>query len=419
MKTAAIPVSRPLLPTTQDLLPYLEQIDARRIYSNWGPLNTLLERRLGTQFSAQVVTVSSATAGITCTLRALLEDRPAELRNGLCLMPSWGFVATPHAALAAGLTPCFLDVEEGSWMLTPDLVRRELLFGVARQGGPGRSLPVSAVIAVAPFGLQVDPEPWDEFTAQTGIPVIIDAAAAFDGLAVTRTPAIVSLHATKSVCAGEGGFVATTDAELAKRVKRVANFGFFGARLAEVPAFNGKLSEYHAAVGLSSLDGWEGRRAKLMEVAQGMRAALEPLGVGFQQGFGTDWVSSTCVVRLPAGMTMAETAIGLGLRGVTTRAWWGYGCHTSPAFEHLPRRSAASHDGLPMTEVLANATIGLPFYIDLRAEEVARIRDAMAELRPAGARRTRSSMSSEGVRPRTARTMSSAELAGLTAEPVA
>jgi dTDP-4-amino-4,6-dideoxygalactose transaminase len=379
MSANSIPVARPRLPSADDLLPYLRRIDARRTYSNWGPLNAELETRLGSALGAAVVTTSSATDGITCALRAMLEDRPADQRSGLCLMPSWTFVATPHAALAAGLTPCFLDVDEESWTLTPEIVRRELLAGLGR---PGASLPVSAVIVVAPFGRQVPPEPWDAFTAETGIPVVIDAAAAFDGLSVGRSPAVVSLHATKTVGAGEGGFVATRDADLAKRVKRVANFGFLGTRLAEVPATNAKLSEYHAAVALASLDAWDERRAEFLSVARRLRAALEPAGASFQPGFGERWVSASCMIRLPTGLNTQEAAIGFGLRGISTRSWWGFGCHTSPAFEHLPRRNRAGADTLPATATLAHGTIGLPFFHDLTGADIARIGEALAEIAP-------------------------------------
>ncbi|WP_270936524.1 DegT/DnrJ/EryC1/StrS family aminotransferase [Falsiroseomonas oryzae] len=364
----AIPVARPWLPDAGALLPYLRRIDAARIYANWGPLNAELERRLAERLGAAVVTVSTATDGLACALRAVLEDRPAAQRRGLCLMPSWTFVATAHAAVAAGLTPCFLDVDEACWTLTPDRVRAALRGGLARR----TELPVSAIVTVAPFGLPLDPAPWDELAAGTGIPVVIDAAAAFDGLRVGMAPAVVSMHATKTVCAGEGGFVATRDADLARRVKRTANFGFFGARIAEVAGLNAKLSEYHAAVGLASLDQWPTRRGDYMAAGIALRAGLEPLGCGFLPGFGEAWVSSSCVLRLPPGRRAAEVAVALGLDGVGTRAWWGAGCHASPAFAPCPVA-----EELRTTARLAETTLGLPFFPDLQAPDVARIVTAM------------------------------------------
>jgi dTDP-4-amino-4,6-dideoxygalactose transaminase len=179
------------------------------------------------------------------------------------------------------------------------------------------------------------------------------------------------MHATKTVCAGEGGFVATTDADLARRVKRTANFGFFGARVAEVAGLNAKLSEYHAAVGLASLDVWPARRAEYLAAGARLRAALEPLGCGFLDGFAEKWVSSTCVVRLPPGRRAGDVALALGLEGVTTRAWWGGGCHANPAFANLPREE------LPVTARLAEGTLGLPFFPDMSEADLAQIARAM------------------------------------------
>lgn len=370
-----IPVARPKLPAAEALLPYLRRVDAARIYANWGPLNTELEARLAARLEASVVTVSSATDGLACALRAALEDRPAAERRGLCLMPSWTFVATAHAALAAGLTPCFLDVEEESWTLTPGRVRAALgrLLGPRPPGWP--DLPVGAVLAVAPFGLPLDPAPWDALQADTGIPVVLDAAAGFDGLRVGAAPVVVSMHATKTVCAGEGGFVATRNADLARRVKRAANFGFFGARIAEVPGLNAKLSEYHAAVALASLDAWEGRRAEWRAAGLALRGGLEPLGCRFLDGFAERWVSSSCVLRLPPGRRAGDVAIALGLEGIATRAWWGGGCHAHPAFAHCPR--LPGEEALPATRRLADSSLGLPFFPDMGRAEIARVVGAM------------------------------------------
>lgn len=369
-----VPVARPLLPRAEALLPYLRRIDAARIYANWGPLTAELEARLAAHCSGHVVTVSSATDGLVCALRAALEDRPAAGEGGLCLMPSWSFVATAHAAVAAGLRPAFLDVEEESWTLTPEGVRAAIRTAQGRHGGGA----IAAVMVVAPFGLPLDPIPWDAFTQQTGIPVVIDAAAAFDALRAGRTPAVVSLHATKAVGAGEGGFVATTDADLARRIKRTANFGFFGSRTAEVPALNAKLSEYHAAVALAALDEWPSRRAVLLAMAARLRDALAAQGCRFLPGFGADWVGSTCVARLPDPIATADVALELGLSGIQTRSWWAQGNHLQPAFRHFA--PFPSEGPLEVTRRLAHSTLGLPFLPDMTEEEVTRVCEAMSHV---------------------------------------
>src|SRR5947207_10784452 len=198
-----IPIMRPKLPCAERLAPYLQQIDESRLYSNFGPLAVGLEQRLAAHFGiagAAVTTVANATLGLTLALTAQ-GARPGTL----CAIPAWTFIASAHAAMMAGLVPYFIDVDVASWALDADRI------GDALAGAPG---PVGAVMPVAPFGARIDIAAWDRFRAHSGIPVVIDAAAGFDTLVPGEVPAVVSLHATKVIGTGEGGFVISKDATL-------------------------------------------------------------------------------------------------------------------------------------------------------------------------------------------------------------
>jgi dTDP-4-amino-4,6-dideoxygalactose transaminase len=152
--------------------------------------------------------------------------------------------------------------------------------------------------------------------------------------------------------------------------RQAANFGFHGARIAEIAGANAKMSEYHAAVGLAALDGWERTRAAFLRVAGHYRKRLGPLGgIAIQAGFGTDWISSTCMVTATAGRTALETA--LVRARIETRAWWGDGPAGHPAFRDCPRTP------LPETAALAARVLGLPFAVDLTEDEVGRIAAAL------------------------------------------
>jgi len=359
-----VPVARPRLPAAETILPYLQRIDTARWYSNFGPLLMELETRLAHRFGdgAQVVTTVNATQALILALKAM--DLPA---GSLCATPSWTFVATAHAVRQAGLTPWFVDVDAETWMLDPAVVRERLAQA------PG---PVSAVIPVAAFGHMPDLAAWRAFQDETAVRVLIDAAAAFDGAVDASLPIVVSLHATKVVGLGEGGFLATRDPDLARRVRRLTSFGFDGSREALCVATNAKLSEYAAAVGLAALDGWPADRLRWFMTAQALRRAVAAVPqVRFQSGWGSRWTTSVCVVGLPDGTADMVEAV-LRAEGVDTRRWWGEGCHVGPAFADCP------HDRLLNTESLARSTIGLPFAIDLTTAQIERIAAALAQALP-------------------------------------
>lgn len=356
---ATVAVARPRLPAAEAILPYLRRIDEGRWYSNFGPLLTEFEQRLADRFErpTQVVTITNATQALTLSLQAM-DLAP----GGHVVLPAWTFVATAHAVMQAGLSPWFVDVDPETWMLDPEAVE-DLALNL---GGE-----IAAVIPVCPFGLMPDIDRWLAFREKTGVPVLVDAAACFDTLHDARLPAVVSLHATKVLGLGEGGYLATEDLALAKRVRQLSTFGFQGSRDSLAPATNAKLSEYAAAVGLAALDGWPADRLRFLLAAQHLRIALIGLPqVTFQPGWGSDWVTSVCTVGLPRG---AADAVAASLRedGVDTRQWWGGGCHTSRAFADCRR------EDLPATEVLAASTLGLPFSVDMSREEVARIAAAL------------------------------------------
>jgi dTDP-4-amino-4,6-dideoxygalactose transaminase len=343
-----LPVARPWAPSAEALLPYLHRIDAARWYSNFGPLLTEFEERLAGRFAAptHIATCANATQAITLTLKAL------DVQPGLCLMPAWTFVATAHAAMAAGLIPHFLDVDPETQVPRPADVRA----AIARGG-------VSAVIVVAPYGAPLEHRPWEALSDATGVPVLIDAAAAFDTLTRASLPTLVSLHATKLLGIGEGGYLACEDAGLVARFRQLTSFGFQGSRESLVPGTNAKLSEYAAAVGLAALEGWPALRLRYGLAAQKLRLALSLVPeVKFQPGWGTHWVSTTCVVQIEGGASALEAS--LAGSGVDTRRWWGGGCQASPAF------SACPSDPLPYTQKLAAETLGLPFAADLDDDDI-------------------------------------------------
>jgi dTDP-4-amino-4,6-dideoxygalactose transaminase len=278
-----------------------------------------------------------------------------------CLLPSWTFVASAAAVWAAHLRPHFVDVSPDTWMLDPLVLRQR-----------DDLADVGAVMVVSAFGAPIDMSSWDAFTAATGVPVIVDAAASFDAVSSvpisqpTSTPAMISFHATKAFGIGEGALVISRDEHFASRVREFCNFGFCQGLESERLGYNGKLSEYHAAVGLCALDVWAERRAALMELTRAYSDDLNAIeAVGLLPGFGAGWVSCYCNVRLDGDAQ--RIADGLHADGIETRRWWRRGVHRQPAY------AAEFRDALPVTEQLAEQVLALPFFHDLSLDQRDRV----------------------------------------------
>jgi dTDP-4-amino-4,6-dideoxygalactose transaminase len=356
----SIPIMRPKLPPADRLLPYLKSIDGSRVYSNFGALAVALEDRLAEHYGLDhgtVATVANATLGLAIAL-AVQEPTPGTL----CAMPAWTFAASAHAAVMAGLVPYFVDVDPETWALDPDRLRKELEQAPASVGG---------VMPVMPFGSPLDIARWDAFRSKTELAVVIDAAAAFDSLVPGSVPSVVSLHATKVLGTGEGGFVVSTDSRIRDAVRMRSNFGFAGSRKAQAAAFNAKLSEYQAAVGHAALDEWSQTRAEWNKAANAYRNALGKSNQVFlQHGFGESWISSTCVLSFahPAADRIEQSLMDCNME---TRRWWGTGAHDHPATASFPRTA------LSATNLLSRSTLAVPFYRDIGELEIGRVAEVV------------------------------------------
>lgn len=364
-----IPVYRPQLPTADRVLPYLRQIDANRLYTNRGPLTVELESRLSNHFGLPpggIACASSGTAALFCGIIAAAglasDSRP------WALIPALTFSATAAAVEHAGYRPYLVDVDPDTWMLDPDRIANHPMLDR-----------VGLVVPVAPFGRPVPVEPWEDFRGRTQVPVVIDAAASFQNIAdapgayLSDLPVCISFHATKSFGVGEGGCVAATDADLIVKVMQALNFGFLDRRESASPGTNGKMSEYHAAVGLAELDGWADKRQAFHTVAETYRHMLASRGhaerfVGAPD-IGCNYALLSCRTADEVGAVHESLRAG----SIDFRHWYGTGLQGQSYY------ARCRQDRLDVTEALASTLVGIPMAPDLSPSAVARVCNAVAE----------------------------------------
>jgi dTDP-4-amino-4,6-dideoxygalactose transaminase len=363
-----IPVMRPRLPNTDQLLPYLRRIDATRVYSNFGPLTIEFQNRLSDHFGVSRECVAAASCGTTALIGAILAAAgPATQKRPYALIPAFTFAATAVAVERCGYQTYFADIDINNWMLDPQQLLNHRLLDQ-----------IGVVVPVAPFGRPISQVPWQTFQKRTGVPVVIDAAASFDCLVdsqvqfIGEIPVVLSFHATKSFGTGEGGCVVSTDTLLIRHAMQALNFGFYGTRDSACASLNGKMSEYHAAVGLAELDGWTAKQAGLEAAVEHYRQALSNTGL-ISRFFSRPDISAcyalfSCRDHLEANFVQSE----FERDGIEFRLWYGTGLHHHTHFLDRPR------DNLDITEDIANRMIGLPMAPDLSSEDVKRVTAALS-----------------------------------------
>lgn len=350
--TGIIPFIRPALPPPEEWLPFLEQSYRSRFFSNGGPCVQQLESEIGERIGSErhVVATASGTAGLVATLHAM------EIR-GPVIVPSFTFPATAQAVLAAGCRPVLCDVSAETWELDP----RKLAMAIGRlyeRERPG------AIIHVRAFGFCRDLAPIEDVAFRYNIPLIVDSAAAFGGRLPNGSPAgaqghaeVFSFHATKPFGIGEGGAV-TTNALLARKIRIAINFGMRdGDPVGR--GLNGKMSEFHAAVGLAMLRRIDAQIAARAAVANGYSAAgIEP---GYQSGIGhPPW--QTYPMRADDAQIAIDRAAS---HGVALRRYYRPALHRSARFRD---------DGpFPVSDDLSDHVVCLPIYADMTDAERIRV----------------------------------------------
>ena len=361
---ARIPFLRPRPPRLSHLVAELQALEASGIYSNYGPLNSRLEQALTEQIfdgRGGCLTVNNATTGLIIAIR---EAAANSAGRRLALMPSFTFAATGHAVLWAGLTPLLCDIDPETWNISA-AAEEALLRAHAGE--------IACLVPYACFGNGIDLERYARIAHDTGIGVVVDAAASLGsldeaghGFGAGFPPAVVySMHATKTFATGEAGVIHCGDAERLARLRTMGNFGFGRPREATMPGLNSKLSEVGALLGL----------AKLGEFANvvGHREALAALyrqnlpGFQFQRTIGRRIAYQFVPLLLPENCRMSRPAIieALAAEGI------GAAHYFSPHLAEQDYFAGVCRKGdLTETAGIAARIISLPIADEMTGAEV-------------------------------------------------
>ena len=183
-------------------------------------------------------------------------------------------IASANPILFQGARPVFADVEPDTYNLAVADVEKRI---TAR---------TRAILPVHLFGHPMDLDPLLELAREHRLRVIEDASQATGALYKGRPVGgfgdvgCFSLYANKIITSGEGGMIVTRDAELARRMAAIRNFGQMPGEHFLHPLLGGnyKMTDVHAAIGCVQLGKIEPYIAARRENVATLNAALAPLG---------------------------------------------------------------------------------------------------------------------------------------------
>lgn len=253
-----INVTKPTLPPLEEFTQKLEEIWASGVLSNQGPFHNLLEQSLSAFLGVPHISlVCNATIGLMLAQKAL------NVVGGEVITTPYTFVATTNSIIWMNNTPVFVDIEDDSVCMNPDLVEAAITERTR------------AIMPLHCYGNLVRVDDLDQIAKKNGVPVIYDACHSFSvedegGSALRHGDiSVVSFHATKVFNTLEGGMIVSPNEDTKRLIDSMKNFGIKDETSVADIGINGKLNEVSAAFGLLQL--------KYVEDAINARSRLDSL----------------------------------------------------------------------------------------------------------------------------------------------
>lgn len=354
-----LPFARPARPPLSAVVERLTDSYDRGMLTN-GPLVRELEERAADYLGVRhVVAVSSCTTGLMLTVQALTEGR-----EGGVVMPSFTFTASAHSVMWNQRMPIFAECDRASFQL-------DLLDAAARSDR------AAMVLATHVAGGPCKPELVEAMAREQGMAVAFDAAHAFGSERKGRRiggygdAEVFSLTPTKVLVAGEGGLIATNRDDLSERLRADRDYGNTGDYDPRTVGLNGRMSEFHAATALASLDLLDETLARRRLLAKRYIDGLADVSGVHVQSVDPDDLSTykdlSITVEADLGLTRNQLLAVLAAEGIETRCYFSPPVHRQKAYAGLP----LSH--LPATDDVSSRVVSLPIYPDMTEDDVDRV----------------------------------------------
>ena len=313
---------------------------------------------------AHCVGVANGTDALELAMRALDIGPGDEV-----VLPANSFVATAEAVARAGAVPVLADVDDDCLLLDPT-------------AAADRVTPrTCAVVPVHLYGQAAPVEEIASLAASVGAAVVEDAAqsqgARRHGVATGAlgTVAATSFYPGKNLGAyGDGGAVMTGDAEVARRVRSLANHGSSVKYLHPELGFNSRLDTLQAVVlgaKLRRLETWNEARRVAARRYDSMLTEVDGVRLPTTLA-GNLHVWHLYVVRVQRRDDVLER---LTAEGIGAGVHYPVPIHLLGAFAHLGHRRG----DFPVAERAADEILSLPLHPHLTVSDQERVVEALAK----------------------------------------
>lgn len=349
------------------------------------------------------VGVSSGTDALRFALMA------CGVRSGdVVLTVPHTFIATTEAISQAGAVPEFIDIDEQTYNMSVEELRRFLNEQCTRNSlgqliSNRNGKPVTAIVPVHLYGQMANMDPILELGEEFGLCVIEDACQAHGAEYFSRRlnrwmkagsmgrAAAFSFYPGKNLGAcGEAGAVTTDDGEVAARIRMLRDHGQAHKYYHDVEGYNGRLDAVQAGilqVKLAHLAKGNAQRRERAEEYNRLLAECDAVICPFEPSFS----------RAVYHLYVVRTSDRDGLIKHLKSAGIGTGIHY-PVPLHMQKVYAwmnLSPADFPVSERVSGEIVSLPMFPHLTAEQQAQV---VKEISAFAAEKEEGAFAAEGTR---------------------
>jgi len=278
------------------------------------------------------------------------------------IIPSNTYIATALAVSYAGAIPVFVEPNELTYNINPDLIEEKI------------TKRTKAIIPVHLYGQSCDMDIINKIAKKYNLKVIEDSAQAHGATYKGRKCGNLSdasgfsFYPTKNLGAmGDAGAITTNDKDLAEKVKALRNYGSKEHYYNKYKGFNSRLDEMQAAilrVELRHLDEFNDERKKIAKIyfdkLQNSNLILPYI---------PEWANPVWHLFVVRSKKRDELQKYLDSRGVETAIHYPIPIHLQEAYEDL----GCKKGDFPIAERMANEILSLPLWIGLEKEIMGKI----------------------------------------------
>ncbi|MFL6372843.1 MAG: DegT/DnrJ/EryC1/StrS family aminotransferase [Nitrososphaera sp.] len=312
-----------------------------------------------------VVSVNSGTSALYAALLAAGINPGDEV-----LLPSFTFVATANAVVAAGGRPIFVDIKKEDYTMDASDLKAKITQ---------RS---KVVVPVHLYGHPCDIDEIGELAEKNSLHLIEDACQSLGSsykkkqTGTLGTMGCFSMYASKVLTAGEGGAIATDNDDLADKLKMIRNHGMVEGYDTRMLGLNLRLPELSAAVAKMQMQ----KLDKLLQIRRRNADLLSKLLFTSSEKYEVKMPEETAdkrfnwylyTITLQHERDKVKNALVQNSVGATV--------YYSPPVHKMPlyARIASETKKLPVTEWCADHILSLPVHPYVTEADVSHIADSL------------------------------------------